>query len=80
MAAISVLGMLQIFSYFISGLTYEDLHIVFYFFVRNFQQTVLVYVVVFAFARSVSGGRQQPTLGASNVRAQGSMNQSSASP
>jgi hypothetical protein len=79
MAAISVLGMLQIFSYFISGLVYEGLHVVFYFFVRNFEQTVLVYVVVFAFARRILRSEQSPRR-VSNTRSWGSsMKSSSAS-
>lgn len=50
-ATLSTLGMLQIWTFFIGGLTYEALHVVFTFFIRNFLQILIIYVVVFAMIR-----------------------------
>lgn len=50
-STMSTLAMLQVWGYFNQGLHFEALHNVFYFFVRNFEQTVLVYVAVFAMVR-----------------------------
>lgn len=55
-ASMSTLAMLQIWAYFNQGLHYEALHSVFYFFVRNFEQTVLVYISVFAMAQIMERG------------------------
>ena len=78
-ATISALGMLQIFNYFINGLWYEGLHVVFYFFVRNFEQTALIYAIVFGFARRMLRVRQLP-LAVSNVPTWRSPRELSASP
>jgi hypothetical protein len=78
MATISALGMLQIWSYFVGGLSYEALHVVFYFFVRNFEQTMLIYAVVFGFARLVLRGKQSP-VGVSNAASWRYVGNSSAS-
>lgn len=50
-ATISALGMLEIFSFFGQGLSYEGLHDVVYLFVRNFAQKVLIYAFLFGMAR-----------------------------
>ncbi|MDB6084471.1 MAG: hypothetical protein JWN43_2352, partial [Gammaproteobacteria bacterium] len=50
-ASLAALGMLQIWSLFISGISYEGLHIVAYFVFRNFWQMVLIYVLVLSMAR-----------------------------
>jgi hypothetical protein len=48
---ISAVGLLQVWMYFIGGLSFNGLHDAFYFLVRIFWQTALIYVFVFAFAR-----------------------------
>ncbi len=53
-AAMSTLGMLMLWSLFSSGLTYEALQHAVYFFVRNFEQAVIIYVLVYAMARAVT--------------------------
>ncbi len=50
-AALSALGMLQIWSFFLEGITYESLHKVLHLFLRNFAQTLVIYVLVFAASR-----------------------------
>jgi hypothetical protein len=52
-ASISALGMLEIWTYFMGGVTYESLHKVLHLFVRSFEQTVLIYALLFAIARLV---------------------------
>ena len=52
-ASISALGMLEIWTYFMGGVTYESLHKVLHLFVRSFEQTVLIYALLFAVARLV---------------------------
>ncbi len=52
-ATISALGMLEIWGYFNQGLHYEGLSNVLAFFVRNLEQMILIYVVIFAMARVV---------------------------
>jgi predicted cobalt transporter CbtA len=42
----SAMGMLQIWSFFISGITFESLNIVLLLLMRNFWQTLLIYVLV----------------------------------
>ena len=42
-ASISVLGMLQIWTLFTAGISYEGLHLAVYFIIRNFWQTALIY-------------------------------------
>jgi hypothetical protein len=51
MSTVSALGMLQIWIYFVDGLSYEGLHDVFYFALRNFWQVALIYAAVFGAAR-----------------------------
>ncbi len=46
-ARLSAVGMLEIWTFFMGGITYESLHKVFHLFVRNFGQTLLIYVLVF---------------------------------
>jgi hypothetical protein len=58
-AALSALGMLQIWNFFISGLSYEGLHLVVYFFLRNFEQMVLIYVFVLGLARLILRNKQR---------------------
>jgi hypothetical protein len=53
-ASISALGMLQIWGFFMSGITYESLHKVLQFFIRGFLQIVSIYVLVFGIARLVA--------------------------
>ena len=53
-ASISALGMLEIWSFFMGGITYESLHKVLQYFVRTFSQTVLIYVLVFTPSRLLS--------------------------
>jgi hypothetical protein len=47
-ASISGLGMLQIWTFFQGGLTYESLHKLLGVFVRNFEQMVLIYSMILA--------------------------------
>jgi len=51
LAAVSALGMLQIWIYFYSGISYEGLNKAFLFIVRNFEQTIIIYCVVFGMVR-----------------------------
>ncbi|HWJ35754.1 MAG TPA: hypothetical protein VNR70_10835 [Steroidobacteraceae bacterium] len=55
-ATLSTLGMLQIWLLFLAGISYEGLHIVLYFVFRNFWQTVIIYVLVCALARTMMPG------------------------
>ena len=50
-ATLSPLGMLEIWTFFMGGITYESLHKVFHLFLRNFGQTLLIYVLIFTPAR-----------------------------
>jgi hypothetical protein len=59
-ASLSTLGMLQIWGLFISAISYEGLHLVGYFVMRNFWQAVSIYVLVFGLARLMTVGRQTP--------------------
>jgi len=52
------LGMLQIWTYFSSGIVYDGLQGPFHFFVRNFWQAVLIYALAFALARMVVRPKQ----------------------
>ena len=65
-ASISTLGMLEIWTFFMSGITYESLHKVLQLFIRNFAQMILIYVLVFVIARLVRGLRINP-VGASSM-------------
>lgn len=56
-AAISTLGMLQIWSFFNGGIAYEGLHLVLIWLFRNFGQTILIYFLVFVLARAVTAKR-----------------------
>jgi hypothetical protein len=53
-ARLSPLGMLEIWTFFMGGITYESLHKVFHLFLRNFGQTLLIYVLMFTPARLLS--------------------------
>lgn len=53
-AQVSALGILQIWNYFLSGLSYEALHLAFYFAVRIYWQTLLIYLALLAFGRLFS--------------------------
>jgi len=57
-ATVSALGMLQIWTYFSSGIVYDGLQGPFHFFVRNFWQAVLIYALAFALARMVVRPKQ----------------------
>jgi hypothetical protein len=50
-ARLSAVGMLQIWTFFIGGITYESLHKVLHLFIRNFAQTLLIYVLMMTPAR-----------------------------
>jgi ABC-type multidrug transport system fused ATPase/permease subunit len=53
-AALSSFGMLGIWGYFSTGLSYEALHHAFDFFARNLEQSLTIYLLVFALARWVT--------------------------
>jgi hypothetical protein len=55
-ASLAALGMLQIWIVFTMGISYESLHAAVYFVFRNFEQMVLIYIVVFGLARLMVGG------------------------
>jgi hypothetical protein len=50
---ISAFGMLQVWTYFMSGITYESLNKVLMLFIRSFEQMLLIYVFIFALARGL---------------------------
>jgi hypothetical protein len=50
-ARLSAVGMLEIWNFFIGGITYESLHKVVHLFARNFGQTLVIYVLVLSPAR-----------------------------
>jgi hypothetical protein len=50
-ARLSAVGMLQIWTFFVGGITYESLHKVLHLFIRNFAQTLLIYLLMFTPAR-----------------------------
>jgi len=50
-ARLSPVGMLVIWTFFLGGITYEALHKVFYLFIRNFGQTLLIYILTLTPAR-----------------------------
>jgi hypothetical protein len=50
-ARLSPVGMLVIWTFFLGGITYESLHKVFYLFIRNFAQTLLIYILTLTPAR-----------------------------
>jgi hypothetical protein len=52
-ATLAALGMLQIWSFFINGIQFDGLHLVLYFVLRNFEQMVLIYVLVLGLSRLV---------------------------
>jgi hypothetical protein len=59
-ASVAPLGMLQIWGLFITGISYEGLHLAGYFVMRNFWQTVLIYVLVSGLARLMTVKTQTP--------------------
>jgi hypothetical protein len=52
---VSALGILQIWNYFLSGLSYEALHLAFWFVARIFWQTMLIYVSLLSIGQLFSG-------------------------
>jgi hypothetical protein len=58
-ATLAALGMLQIWSFFINGIQFDGLHLVLYFVLRNFEQMVLIYLLVLALSR-LAVGAQSP--------------------
>jgi prolipoprotein diacylglyceryltransferase len=46
--------MLQIWNFFLSGISYEGLHLVVYWIFRNFEQMVLIYLLVYGVTRLVA--------------------------
>jgi hypothetical protein len=59
-AQLSALGMLQIWTFFLSGIVYESLHKVIHLFLRNFLQTILVYLLLLAPLRVFNKGLRNP--------------------
>jgi hypothetical protein len=57
-ADLSALAMMTLWMFFYRGITSDALSNTFAFIVRDFGQTVLIYVAVFAVARAMLGGRQ----------------------
>jgi len=64
-ARLSAVGMLQIWTFFMSGITSESLHRVLHLFVRNFAQTLLIYVLMLTPARLLR--REPPPIRDPNV-------------
>jgi len=64
-ARLSAVGMLQIWTFFIGGITYESLHKVLHLFLRNFAQTLMIYVLVLTPARLLR--REPPPIRSPNV-------------
>jgi hypothetical protein len=58
MVTIATLGMLEIWQYFSTGLSYEAFHYVTNFVVRNFAQMAVIYAFVFAVARYFTRTKQ----------------------
>jgi hypothetical protein len=67
---ISAFGMLELWGFFMGGITFESLHKALHFFLRTFPQTVFIYALVFASARllSLKSRMQMQTIGTSGVR------------
>jgi hypothetical protein len=59
-ASLAALGMLEIWSFFINGIQFEGLHLVVYFVLRNFEQMVLIYVLVLWLSRLLTSARPSP--------------------
>ena len=57
-ADLSALAMMTLWNYFYRGITSDAVSNAFVFIVRDFAQTVLIYVTVFAVARYMLGGRE----------------------
>jgi len=57
MATLSALGMLQIWEFFLNGITFESLHSVFHLFLRYFAQTLAIYVLVLATSRQARSAK-----------------------
>lgn len=53
-AQVTALGILQIWNYFLSGLSYEALHLAFWFAARAFWQTMLIYLALLAIGQLFS--------------------------
>jgi hypothetical protein len=63
-ARLCTVGMLQIWTFYLGGITYESLHKVLHMFMRNFAQTLLIYVLMLTPARLL--GRVVPPMRDSN--------------
>jgi hypothetical protein len=59
-ATLAALGMLEIWSFFINGIQFDGLHLVVYFVLRNFEQMVLIYVLVLWLSRLLVSARRSP--------------------
>jgi hypothetical protein len=59
-ARLSAVGMLEIWTFFMNGITFESLHEVLHLFIRNFAQKLLLYVLMLTPARLLS--REPPTI------------------
>jgi hypothetical protein len=64
-ARLSAVGMLQVWTFFQGGITYESLHKVLHLFIRNFAQTLVIYVVMLTPARLLR--REPPPIRSPNV-------------
>jgi hypothetical protein len=59
--SLATLGMLQIWNVFNSSISYEAVHTALYFIFRNWEQMVLIYVLVFGFVRLIVRDRRPST-------------------
>jgi hypothetical protein len=57
-ARLSTVGMLESWGFFMGGIVYESLHNLLHLFIRNFGQTLVIYVLMLTPARLLS--REQP--------------------
>jgi hypothetical protein len=61
-ASLSALGMLEIWSFFLSGIVYESLHQVIHLFLRTFLQTLAIYVLVMTASRLMLRRSEEPAV------------------
>jgi hypothetical protein len=66
-AQLSTLGMLQIWTFFLSGIVYESLHKVIHLFFRTFLQTIAVYVLLLLPVRLFKRGFKNPVEGGGSI-------------
>jgi hypothetical protein len=58
--SLATLGMLQIWNVFNSSISYEALHTALYFIFRNWEQMILIYLLVYGFSRLFVRERHRP--------------------